>query len=207
MFFSGTYDINNHNMDKDELKKKIKEIAEIIKVCPPNLREKCFEVLLQAELSAGRPTSSHGAEEPQKLDRELINSTSSFAPPEISKRIKAFSAQFQLTEAMVQKSYAVDDSGNVSIEVTDLKTKKTSQQQRRLALLIGVRHQFAEGSFDIPMEELRELCVTYGVYDAANFKANIKNSSDIFAGKSGNTNKLSPKGKKEAAELIKELAV
>jgi hypothetical protein len=64
-----------------------------------------------------------------------------------------------------------------------------------------------EGSFDVPSDELREMCVTYGAYDAANFAVNMKNSKEIFAGfKAGSKNKLSPAGKSEAANLIKELS-
>jgi hypothetical protein len=191
-------------MNKTDLIKEIKEIVEIIKSCPQNLQEKCFEILLTNALSQTKKQVT------QNNTPEVTQKTASIdnnVPTEISKRIKTFAGQFGLSETDVSRVFLADESGNVSIEVTDLKAKKTSQQQRRLALLIGARHQFMEGSFDVPNDELREMSVTYGAYDAANFAVNIKNFKKIFAGfKSGAKNKLSPVGKKEAADLIKELS-
>jgi len=192
-------------MKKEDFAKEIKEIVELVKMCPQNLQEKCFEILLNHALS-------------QKEDRHTTPMTKGMAegqpsddiqgaPPEIKKRLKAFTGQHQLSETEIYKVFSVDEAGNVDIVVTDLKSKKVAQQQRRLALLIGVKHQLADGSFDVPKDELREACVTYGPYDAANFGANLKNMKEIFAGfKPTATNKLSPLGKSQAASLIKELA-
>ena len=33
-----------------KIEEKIKEILEIVKLCPPNLKEKCFEILLNKAL-------------------------------------------------------------------------------------------------------------------------------------------------------------
>lgn len=190
-------------MNKSDLIKEIKEIVEIAKTCPANLQEKCFEILLNHSLGHTKKTSQNTeSENTVKKQNEDAG-----IPPEITKRIKTFAGQFGLAEGSISKLFLADETGNVSIEVTELKAKKTSQQQRRLALLIGVRHQFMEGSFDVPSDELREMCVTYGAYDAANFAVNLKNSKEIFAGfKAGAKNKLSPAGKSEAANLIKELS-
>jgi len=188
-------------MNKADLLKEIKEILEVVKNCPQNLQEKCFEILLNNALNQTKKSSTSNTTLETTQDIGNI-------PNEISKRIKTFAGQFGLTETSVTKVFLADESGNVSIEVTDLKAKKTSQQQRRLALLIGARHQFMEGSFDVPNDELREMCVTYGAYDAANFAVNIKNFKEIFAGfKSGAKNKLSLAGKKQTADLIKELTL
>ncbi|MFZ2039023.1 MAG: hypothetical protein WAV11_03765 [Minisyncoccia bacterium] len=193
-------------MNKADLIKEIKEITEVIKSCPQNLQEKCFEILLNNILlnQVKKDSPIVGINTSQKPQ---VNMTEIF-PSDINRRIKTFAGQFSLNEASISKIFVIDESGNISIEVTDLKAKKTSQQQRRLALLIGTRHQFMEGAFDVPNDELREMSVTYGIYDAANFAANIKNFKEIFAGfKSGAKNKLSPIGKKEAADLIKELSL
>jgi len=189
-------------MTKEELKREIKEILELVKVCPQNLQEKCFEILLNQALLK-KVTGGGGQPEPA-----MTHLSSASIPDEIRKRIKAFGAKFELTEDAILKVFGVDELGNVNIEITDLKTKKMAQQQRRLALLIGVRHQFMEGSFDVPTEELREMCVNYSAYDAPNFSSSLKKfKDDIFAGfKPSATNKLSARGTKEAAELTKELA-
>lgn len=191
-------------MTKEEFKKEIKEILELVRVCPQNLQEKCFEVLLNHALSVkgGRPTSKVAVPDTADTDTQEV-------PPEVKKRIKTFAGAHQLSEAEIYKIFNVEETGNVSIEVTDLRSKKVSQQQRRLALLIGVKHQFTDGSFDVPKDELREECVTYSAYDAANFVQNLKNMKEIFAGfkPASTTYKLSPMGKSQAASLIKEIAV
>jgi hypothetical protein len=189
-------------MDNEALKKEIKGLLEIVKVCPPALQEKCFELLFNHRF--GQVKKMETIEEPGSGSDD--KPASSTLPTETAKRIKTFADPHGLSQEAILKVFAVGESGDVSIEVTDLKTKKTSRQQRRLALLVGLRHQLMEGSFDVPTEELREMCVTYSAYDAPNFATNLKNAKAIFAGyKFGGTNKLSPRGKAEAATLIKEL--
>lgn len=194
-------------MKKDDLAKEIKEIVELVKICPQNLQEKCFEILLSHALSQKEVNRPVVIMDKDMSGKNLPISINQNVPAEIQKRLKTFAGQHQLTEDEIRKLFNLDDAGNVSIEATDLKSKKVAQQQRRLALLIGVKHQLADGNFDVPKDELREACVTYGAYDAANFVQNLKNMKEIFAGfKPTATNKLSPLGKKQAAELIKELA-
>lgn len=190
-------------MNRDDLEKELKEILSVIKVCPKDLQEKCFEILLQNALSKTVP-----AEAQTTTTRAPISTTAVSVQPEIEKRVKTFAGNHKLSNTDITAVFGFDDTAGVTIEVTDLKAKKISQQQRRLALLIGVRHQFAEGNFDVPKDELRESCVTYSAYDAANFVQNLKNMKEIFAGfkPSSTTFRLSPKGKSHAAELIKELA-
>ena len=186
---------------KEDIKEEIKDILEIVKSCPANLQEKCFEILLTYALK-GSSSSPAPLQPPAPLAGFPVE-----APPEITRRIRAFAAQNGLGDEMIFKVFAVDDVGTVSVEVTDLKVNQNAKKQRRLALLIGLRHQFMNGSFDVPLDELREMCVTYSAYDAPNFATNLKNMKEIFSGfKPGTTNKLSPKGKSEGAALIKELA-
>jgi hypothetical protein len=197
-------------MNKDDLAKEIQDILKIVALCPKELQEKCFELLLANYLAEARPT--HGRSIPSnaalRVEGPKITEplTAQSLPAEVNKRMQVFASQFGLTIEKVLAIYQVDELSNVSIEVTDLKSAKTSKRQRRLALLLGGKHQFQEGSFDVPTEELRELCLTYGAYDAANFMANLKNSKEILAGfKPDATNKLSPIGKAELGALLKEL--
>ena len=191
-------------MNKEEFKKEIKRIIELVKVCPANLQEKCFEVLLNHTLLK---EGSVGATKRETQDDSSKDVDLPTVPEEIKKRVKFFAGQYKLEENTIFDVFVINESGDVSIEVSDLRAKKVRQQQKRLALLIGTKHQFMEGSFNVPIDELRETCVMYSAYDAGNFAANLKKFKDIFAGfKPGATNKLSPKGKNEAAELIKELS-
>lgn len=192
-------------MVKEELKKDLKEILEVVKLCPPELQNKCFEVLLQDALA--RRGHHEQREEFRGEQAGTAHMDEPQAPGEIRRRMDLFAKQYNLSWQEISRVYSLDQLGNVSIEAADLKATKSSKRQRRLALLCGGRHQFMEGSFDVPLEELRELCVTYATYDAGNFITNLKNSKEIFAGfKADGANKLSPKGKTELGALIKELA-
>jgi hypothetical protein len=197
-------------MNKDDLKKEVQAILEVVGLCPKELQEKCFELLLADYLAEDRLATGRILPTIEKPQPERVQISSPMdleaLPPEVEKRMRVFATSYGLTVADMLKIYHVDELGNVSIEVIDLKTAKTSKRQRRLALLLGGRHQFQEGSFDVRTEELRELCVTYSAYDAANFMANLKNSKEILAGfKPDSTNKLSPAGKAELGTLLKEL--
>lgn len=187
------------------LKDELREIIELVKSCPPNLQDKCFEILLTDTLSnlrGGRKVvqEPNPAPNPANNGDEITNA-------DVAKRAAAFAKGNGMEISHLQKVFDFEEEGIVTIKAPDLKVAKNSQKQKRLALLIGVEHQLMEGKFDVPTEELREMCVTYGCYDPSNFGANLKNTKQIFAGfKASGTNKLSPVGKSEAAALIAELA-
>src|SRR5712691_1933863 len=110
-------------MTKEDLKKELKEILELVKLCPQELQAKCFEILLSDILSHQEAPRLHGkASEGQDTADEVGGGR---LPTEIEKRIKTFGGQHNVTKEDILKSYAVDDVGNVSIEVTDLKSTKT----------------------------------------------------------------------------------
>ena len=198
-------------MDREALKNELEEIVKIVEVCPKELQEKCFELLLADYLARERFQSQHSPSarqtEPTRMTRTEPHPVSEETlPPDVARRMRTFASQFSLSVDAVLKVYQVDELGNVNIEATDLKASQNSKRQRRLALLLGGKHQFQQGSFDVPTEELRELCVTYGAYDAANFMTNMKNAKEILAGfRPDATNKLSPTGKAELGSLLKEI--
>lgn len=196
-------------MNNDELKESIQEILKVVDICPKELQAKCFELLLLDYLAANKParirTTQDALPTPSQPSPVLLSSEAEL-PPETARRMRVFASANGLSVDQILKTYHVDELGNVSIEAIDLKAAKTAKRQRRLALLLGGKYHFQAGSFDVPTEELRELCVTYGAYDAANFMANLKNSREILAGfKPEGTNKLSPLGKAELGGLLKEL--
>jgi len=109
-------------MNKEEFAKELKEILALVKLCPQNLQEKCFEVLLSYVLSAKgdrfvQLSSKGGA-------ADMTDTNIQDIPPEIKKRIKTFAGSHQLSEAEIYKVFNIEETGNVSIEATDLKSKK-----------------------------------------------------------------------------------
>ena len=118
-------------MDKEKFSKDLKEILELVKLCPQNLQEKCFEVLLNNLLNSIK-SGGHQSVTPTAVDVGLNGGHGSFLPSEINKRLRAFAGQHQFSEAEILKVFNVEENGNVSVEVTDLKSKKIAQQQRRI---------------------------------------------------------------------------
>lgn len=91
----------------------------------------------------------------------------------------------------------------------DLKTTKTSESQIRLGLLSALQTALETGEFEFNGESVRQQCQLRKCYDAGNFIANFKNNTKLFEGFSDYDKKaairLSEAGRKQLADLIKEL--
>lgn len=185
------------------MKKEIKKILEIIKVCPPNLQETCFKVLLEDVLKqrkgeAIRMVSIGEAEISEQMKR--IN-------PEIGKRLKVLATNTQTTPDQLLKIFSIDEDIVDINSMIDLGPSKIATNQRKLALLTAASNFLSVGKYEIPIEALRQRCVDFSTYDAPNFTKNLKRMKDLLAGefKLKEVPRLSSKGKRKTVELIKEL--
>jgi hypothetical protein len=85
--------------------------------------------------------------------------------------------------------------------------KGKAGKQINLAVLIAVAQAMGDGIFRTPLEELRQKCVHYACYDAANFASNLKTNKSLFrAVRKGEDLELNGDGLKEAAAVIKDIA-
>lgn len=102
------------------------------------------------------------------------------------------------------------DGGEIKPLYEDLKTTRMAESQIRAALLHALLSAMKTGEFVADGEAVRGEVQQRKAYDKANFAANFKNNASLFEGfesyVKANPLRLSEDGRKELAELIKELA-
>jgi hypothetical protein len=209
----------------DDLKARVLEIAQIARACPENLQEKCFELLL-ADLLARRTEPQGGAAakrvgegraqiEPPEGDEisasegESPDGQSDLGNADVHVKARRFLQKYNLTlEDLNQIFYKEGDS--ILPLYDDLRTTRLAESQIRIALLQSLRAGVQSGEFEFNGESVRSECQQRKCYDGGNFATNFRNSATLFEGfdkynKTAPTIKLSEDGRRELAELIREL--
>lgn len=207
------------------LKEKVKELAEIAACVPENLQVTCFELLLQDYLAAA------SSKEPPAQKQTTATATIGTAAESASEQTtsdaeRAEPAQDDVTQAdlhvkarkfMAKYSISISELNNLFYKegaaimplYEDLKTTRMSEAQIRIALLQALQHGLGDGEFVAQVEDIRTECRDRKVLDAANFAANFKNNKSLFDfdtySKNTKSIRLSEEGRKELADIIKEL--
>jgi len=174
----------------DRIKQQLNDVITIADSCPEKYQVKCFEVLLNALLSA------EGIPSGVKVPGEILMRPS----PD-------FFTRYNIVEEQWQKVFHFDGTA-YSIIVSDLNEKTASKKQMKLALLLGVKALLEGGESGegiIEKGQLVELCKQYAAYDSANFTTYMRRNKNLFLPK-GNNWILTKPGQKQAAEVIKELS-
>lgn len=197
------------NMDYENLKIQIKEIAEIatsVEV-PTHLQEKCFEILLN-HLILSKPDQVNSPANLVTQHRDETIARTGEAYP-FSGHMRAFMRRTQITSEDIFNILIIDD-GEVHF-TSEPETKQKTQGVIQWALLWALRNAFVseKGELRVDPEELRSICQEKGYYDQ-NFSTTLKNrrNSPLFGGKlepQGDARKLSSKGEDKLAELIRDL--
>lgn len=195
-------------------KETLNEIVELANSCPEKYQEKCFEILLGAELNssnANTPERSLIPDEPSNSSTTDRTETSH----EISKldlhiKTQNFLEKFGIEYKTINRVF-YKEGGAIRLMVDDLKTTRSSEVQVKLGLISAFINAVENGSFDFDGEAIRALVQERKAYDKANFAANFKNNGSLFESltsysKQSPTIKLSEAGKAELATLIKDLA-
>lgn len=206
----------------DDLKERVLEIVSIVKECPENLQPLCFELLLRDYLEGRQrppiaPPSPASppppAEQPQAQDSIAAGETSTG-----QQDLKAGDLHVKVRKFMERHSITLDhlnqlfykDGGEIKPLYEDLKTTRMAESQIRAALLHALLSAMRSGEFVADGEAVRAEVQQRKAYDKANFAANFKNNTTLFEGfesyVKANPLRLSEDGRKELAELIKELA-
>lgn len=101
------------------------------------------------------------------------------------------------------------DEGKITPLYEDLKTTRMAEGQIRIALLQALGNGMATGEFQASVEAVRSEANARKCYDSPNFAKNFNNNASLFDfdkyDKSMATIKLSEDGRKELAEVIKEI--
>lgn len=198
----------------DTIKKQVEEIVEIVKLCPENLQEKCFEILLTATLQPQRVASKPVAE--NKLDEtaeaastslaQKINSGEEIEAKNLHTKAKRIVPQ-ELSLEEVNNLFYIEDGEFLPL-YDDLKSPKVAEAQIRVALMEALKNGLKNGDFSFSFKAVRSLCETYKCYDLSNYASNFKNNKSYFVDdySTNGTTSLTSEGKKEMVKVAKELA-
>lgn len=198
----------------DKLKKQILEIVEIVKTCPPNLQEKCFEMLLQSaiqsnklpEVKVSKVDIDEALETPAITPVVNISSGAEIEMKDLHTKAKRFVPKDLSLEEINNIFYK--ENGDFLPLYDDLKSPKIAEAQIRVALMEALKNGLKTGDFSFNVQTIRKLCETYKCYDGSNFAANFKTNKQNFNEDyttNGNMS-LTSKGKEEMVKIAKELA-
>jgi hypothetical protein len=176
-----------------DLKKEIREIAEIAKACPEEFRQKCFEILLNDAL--GR------IGEPQGPASKKVETSKSAGT---SKALQDFCRKYSVTDGAVANVFDFANPESF-LQVSDFGQNTKSKQQIAIGLLAAVYALQERGVPVIKDDAFRDLCEKHQVYDKNNFAKHMKSYKKYFIGSAEDDWKLTAVGLKKAAEVINSL--
>jgi hypothetical protein len=204
----------------DDLKTRVLELAEIARACPENLQEKCFELLLQDLLreQSGRarpPAEAVQAGDPAEELAEENPTEGQGAPQgdlgtgDVHVKVRRFLEKYNLDLNDLNQIFYKQGAEILPL-YEDLRTTRMAESQIRIALLLALRTAIATGDFEFDGEAVRSETQARKSYDQGNFTSNFKASKSLFDGfekyeKKSPVVKLSEDGRRELAELIREL--
>jgi len=202
-----------------KLKSTVLEIVEIVKECPENLQALCFELLLRHELDSllpakkqkestegGSETDEKPTERIKPIVEETAKSQEDLSEVDLHVKVKHFMKKHGVSLEQLNNHYKEDSAILPLYE--DLKTTRMAEAQIRISLLQSLQNAIADGEFQCQVANVRTECNERKCYDGGNFAKNFKNNASLFDGdydKSTASMKLSEDGKKELADIIKEL--
>jgi hypothetical protein len=209
----------------DDLKDRVLEIVSIAKECPDNLQPLCFELLLRDYLYGRRRPAApphapqqQQAQTPPEQPADQQKDTAAGEKSTGQQDLKA--ADFHMKARKFIQKYALSmdllnelffkEGDEIKPLYEDLKTTRMAETQIRVALLHALLSAIKDGEFVADGEAVRAEVQQRKAYDKANFAANFKNNASLFEGfqsyEKASPLRLSEDGRKELAELIKELA-
>jgi hypothetical protein len=205
-----------------DLRDKVKEFAEIAALVPEHLQSTCFEVLLRDYLAsiAERIVSEQkksdvsseippaATEAPDKSFEETAKTQADITHGDLHVKARKFMEKHSVSLSDLNNLFYKEGQSIMPL-YEDLKTTRLAETQIRITLLQALRTALAEGEFIADVEVVRTECRDRKSYDGTNFAANFNNNGSLFDfdkyTKGITSVRLSEDGKKELAQLIKEL--
>lgn len=196
--------MNQHTKLEDTLA----EIVAVTKTVPPNLQEKCFELLL-TDFLATRASRQGGDDSPQEgAGDEALTGAGGEDIQQTDLHVKArkFLQNNDLTVQDINQLFYKEDS-ELKPLYDDLHTTTMSEAQTRIALLQALHSGLQTGDFTFEKESVRAEAQQRKCYDQSNFSANFKNNEGLFeAYESAATRlSLSTTGRNTLATLVRDL--
>jgi len=207
-----------------QIKEKILEIVEIAKSCPENLQPICFETLLKYYLAKieppsdkGRKNLPNGMQKPGEPEVGRISVKSEIREEAKQEDIKESDLHLKVRKFMEKEGVTIAQINNLFYKEGDhilplfdnLKTTKMAESQVRVTLLQCLINALSAGEFQTQPDAIRNECTLRKCYDGSNFMTNFRNNKTLFDSekidRETTSLKLSEAGKKELANVIKEL--
>lgn len=208
-------------VELEKLEDKVNELASIAKDLPENLQVICFELLLRHHLEGATPrplsqvqTERTGPTAPSddtsdtKAVEESAETQEDLTITDLHVKVRRFLEKYSLSIEHLNNIF-YKEGDRVLPLYDDLKTTRVSEGQIRITLLQALHAALNSGDFVAQVEEVRRECGDRKYYDSANFTAHFRNNKSLFDfekyTKSTKAVKLSENGRKELAEVIKDL--
>jgi hypothetical protein len=202
------------------MREKVLELAAIAKECPENLQAICFETLLKHELEQLSPRKPAREDKPpadtgpaNEADKkpsveDSAKSQDDIVEKDLHTKVRHFAKKYSVTMEDLNNIF-YKEAGAIQPLYEDLKTTRMSEGQVRIALLQALRNAISTGDFAAQVADVRAECNVRKCYDQANFASNFSKAAASFDfekyDKSITTVRLSEDGRKQLAELIKQL--
>lgn len=194
-------------MDYAELKKEIRDIANIASSVPEDFRVKCFEILLNKFLAGREGTGGPGEEEQKDITKTAKGKVEERIP--LTTQLRVFMKKTSVTQEELSRIlvYAEGDV-HFTREPSDV---PVSNGQIQWALLLALKNGILNDSFCVDPEDVRSICQEKGFYDRPNFASIFKYKKNAKLFKKalepqGDAQQLSNEGLAELAKLTKALA-
>lgn len=202
----------------DILKSKVKQFAAIAADLPENLQVVCFELLLKSHLGAltppvpiinesAAPKPNNDGDEAKSVEQSSMVQED-LTLKDLHTKVRRFLEKYSLSTDQLNNLFYKED-GKIQPLYEDLKTTRMSESQIRIALLQSLHGALTTGEFTASVEEVRQECTDRKCYDTNNFAAHFRNNKSLFDFDNYTKNtkavKLSEVGRKELAQVIKEL--
>jgi hypothetical protein len=196
----------------------VQEIAKIAVGCPENLQQSCFEILLKHALGMEKPTNlaekhlrettETKKEQPKSIVEESAKKQEDLSTGDLHVAVRRFLEKNDLSlDHLNQLFYKEGDQ--VLPLYDDLKTTRTSESQVRIPLLQGLHNAIRSGMFQTSVDNVRQEATTRKCYDKNNWGNNYTNNAGLFDfdryTRDVKTITLSEQGKKELADVVKEI--
>lgn len=204
-----------------ELKEEILEIIDITSKCPDNLKEKCFEILLNnlliSDQSNNTNTSFKSINEsdlvhPTETIESDGNSNQEVSVSSFHIKIQKVLTSSGITDDILNELYYIEN-GKLMPLYDSMNSLKMSECQLRLCILTAFENSYNNGNGDFSFngEIIRKRCQEMKCYDSPNFATNMKNGSKYFDNWNGKYEKsteytLSPEGKKLLPDILVNLS-
>jgi hypothetical protein len=182
-----------------------------------------FEVLLKDHLNAAEASGSARGKETPEAQANTSPPVTEVPPKSFEDAAKA-QADVTLADLHVKARKFLEKYGISIAEVNnlfykegaeikplyeDLKTTRMSEAQIRITLLQALHRALSDGEFTVQVDNVRIESRDRKSLDSANFAANYKNNSSLFDfdkyDKETKVLRLSEDGRKELAQVMKEL--